>query len=182
MGNTNIIHQIYTMMEKQNVLLSFIGDFNLAITDALLGLVDPKHSANEEIPVKKKLYKIMVECLENICRHAEYIENTNTPSIFYLSKTESYFYVVTGNYIKTADVERLKGNILALNGMNKDEVKQKYREVLSLRKLSEKGGAGVGIIDMVMKSESKLDFLFLPFDDTYTFYMLKVPVKTSSEH
>lgn len=118
----------------------------------------------------------MVECLENICRHAEIVEYTDTPSLFCLGKTDQFYYIISGNYIKNGNVDVLKNKLDMLNNMNKSEVKQKYREVLSLRQLSEKGGAGVGMIDMVLKSENKLDYRFVPIDDTYSFYTLKVSI------
>lgn len=163
-------------MKEQHILLSFLGDFDIVITDALLKLADSDKGTDEEIIIKKKVYKVMVECLENLCRHAEIIEDSIAPSLFYLSKTDQFYYIISGNYIKNRNIDALKKKLDMLNGMNKSEMKQKYREVLSLRQLSEKGGAGVGIIDMAIKSENKLDYKFIPIDDSHSFYTFKVSI------
>jgi len=44
--------------------------------------------------------------------------------------------------------------------------------------LTEKGGAGLGLIDIARKTEEKLNFQFIPFDDKYYFFILKVEVST----
>jgi hypothetical protein len=177
MVNKNIVFEIYTMMERQNILLSFIGDFNLAITDALLHIANPKNAIDKEVTAKTKVYKIMVECLENICKHSDVIDQDNSPSLFYLSKSTDHFYVITGNYIMNKNIIKLKGDIDLLNSMNKEEVRERYRSILKLGRISEKNGAGVGIIDIVMKADNKLEYLFMPHSDDYSFYILKVPVK-----
>jgi hypothetical protein len=172
-----IVFEMYSMMEKQNILLSFIGDFDLAITDALLLIANPKNAPDTDITAKTKVYKIMVECLENICKHSDVVEDSNNnPSLFYLSKTDSEYYIVTGNYLLNSKVPKLKGDLDALNNMSKDEIKQHYRSILKMGLISEKQGAGVGIIDIFMKAENKLEYMFVPFKQEHSFYILKVPV------
>jgi hypothetical protein len=175
MGNITV-YDMYKMMEKQNILLSFIGDFNLAITDALLHIAKSKKTKIEELTAKTKVYKIMVECLENICKHADTLPGNNNPSLFYLSKNDHYFYVVTGNYILNSHIPKLKGELGHLNSLTKEEIREYYRSILKLGRISEKNGAGVGVIDIYMKADNKLDYLFVPHNEDYSFYILKVPV------
>ena len=170
------VYEMYTLMEEQNILLSFIGDFNLAITDALLDIANPKNAKIEELTAKTKVYKIMVECLENICKHADILDDDNNPCLFYLSKTDSFFYVVTGNYILNSNIPKLKEELDHLNSLTKEEIRQHYRNTLKLGRISEKHGAGVGVIDIYMKADNKMEYSFLPLKENYSFYILKVPV------
>ncbi len=48
---------------------------------------------------------------------------------------------------------------------------------MSEENLSNKGGAGLGIIDMALKSGEKFDFSFEDIDGKSSFFTLKIKVK-----
>jgi hypothetical protein len=71
----------------------------------------------------------------------------------------------------------LKGKLEEINAMTADEVKELYKSVLADGKLSEKGGGGLGMIDIARKSGEKLDYGFIPFGPNTSFFSLNVKVK-----
>ena len=176
--NIQFISDIYNIMSQGNILLTYLGDVTPEITNALL--MSLKHSnptLNEDIMLKKKVYKIIVECLENIYRHAEEVmEKKLHPSIFVLSKQENNYYIATGNYIYTTGAEAIKSTIDEINRLDKEGMKERYRERLATGDLSAKGGAGLGMIDIAIKSENKLEYEFIPIESSICFYILKVKV------
>ena len=58
--------------------------------------------------------------------------------------------------------------------MNAEELKTYYREVLSSNELSEKGGAGLGIIDLVRKSGNKIEYRFDTVNEQFSFFSMIV--------
>ena len=60
--------------------------------------------------------------------------------------------------------------------MDKDEFKNYYQDVLSNGTLSEKGTAGLGMIDIARKSGNKLEYQFLPINDTNSFFCLNIKI------
>ena len=42
--------------------------------------------------------------------------------------------------------------------------------------MSEKGGGGLGMIDIARKSGQKLDYEFLPIDDVFAFFTLTIKI------
>jgi hypothetical protein len=176
-ANTSFISDIYNMMSDQKIILTYLGDITPDITNALLKAIKNDNTKfDEEVATKKKVYKIIVECLENICRHSEKVEKKLSQSIFLLGRDESNYYIITGNYILGTQVESIKTVLEQVNGMNRDQIKEKYREILSEGKISDKGGAGLGIIDIAMKSENKIEYEFVPVQDDISFYIFKVSV------
>ena len=128
----------------------------------------------------KKLNNILVECLQNIYHHGEDFtgqeggENNNSV-VFLLCKNSSNNYrIITGNHMPTAGVASLKEKIDKVNGMNAEELKTYYREVLSSNELSEKGGAGLGIIDLVRKSGNKIEYRFDTVNEQFSFFSMIV--------
>ncbi|MEQ1734263.1 MAG: DUF6272 family protein, partial [Bacteroidia bacterium] len=63
-----------------------------------------------------------------------------------------------------------------INAMDKEQLKEFYKEVLAEGGFSEKGGGGLGMIDIARKSGHKLDYTFDPIDDTYSFFNLTIRI------
>jgi hypothetical protein len=167
----------YQMMSKQKILLSHFGTINPEITNTLLrNLKNDINSFEEEEISKKKVYKVTVECLENICRHADQ-EQTNQPSaIFLLGKDDENYHVISGNYVYNEDIQLLTTSIEEINHLDKEHIKDRYRDVLKQNKISIKGGAQLGIIDMALKSGNKLEYEFFPTTDGVSFFILKIQI------
>lgn len=175
--NSSFISDIYSMMSDQKIILTYLGDITPDITNALLKAIKYDNSRFEdEQVVKKKVYKIIVECLENICRHSEKVEKKLTQSIFMLGKDDKNYYIITGNYIYGTQVDQIKKVLDQVNEMDKEQLKEKYRQVITDGKISEKGGAGLGIMDIALKSENKIEYDFVPVEGDVSFYIFKVAV------
>ena len=138
-NDAEYVEYVYEMMSDQEILVTYLGDITPDITNALLkGVKNDRNHFDEEVGIQKKVYNIIVECLENIYRHNEVIEKTNHPSIFILGKSSDSYYVITGNYIYNGQVEQIKSTLDQINSLNKEEIKKVYRETLSEGNLSEK--------------------------------------------
>jgi hypothetical protein len=94
-----------------------------------------------------------------------------------VAKNVTGYSIITGNFVEQSDVGELKGRLEEINSMDKDEIKELYKSVLADGKMSEKGGGGLGMIDIARKSGEKLDFGFIPFGEGRSFFSLNVKVK-----
>ena len=138
---------------------------------------------DERPKIKKKVFNVLVECLQNLYHHIdEDIDDLDTDqnelnSLFMIAKTVSTYTITTGNYIKPNEVESLRGKLDLINGMSKEELKAYYKQVLNEGTMSEKGTAGLGMIDIARKSGKKLNYDFSPINDNLTFYGLSVKIE-----
>ena len=175
--NTKLISEIYQIMSENKILLTYHGEFTDEITNALLQMVkrDTRQN-NTEIAIRKKIYKIMVECLENICRHADVAEKGSKKAIFLLAKKDEHYFITTGNFIYEKEADGLMKKLDSINAMDKNQLREKYREVIKSVNVTEKGDIGLGLIDIAIKSENKLDYDFKPVEDNISFYMLEVKI------
>ncbi len=175
-NKSNFIIDIYKLMSKRNILLSYLGEITPDITNHLLQLLKKSSILEEQIAVKKKLYKIMVECLENITRHSDILEKAIHPAIFLLTKSESHYHIITGNYLFNKNIPAIKELLDSINLLNKEEIKERHLKALSSNEISAKGGAGIGLIDIALKSGNKLDYEIIPSDNDISFYILNAKV------
>ena len=178
------IYDIYKQLEERNVILSFKGIMTSELLTTILQIMESKMERFEERPkIKKKVFNVLVECLQNLYHHIdEDIDDLDTDqnelnSLFMIAKTVSTYTITTGNYIKSNEVESLRGKLDLINGMSKEELKAYYKQVLNEGTMSEKGTAGLGMIDIARKSGKKLNYDFSPINDNLTFYGLSVKIE-----
>lgn len=178
----NDIHDFYNMMERGNIMLSFKGEVTSDLLTSILQIMESKMDTLDEPPkIKKKVYNILVECLQNLYHHIdeddkETVQNEKS-ALFMIRKNEDGEYsIMTGNYIANENMDNMKGRLDRINSMDKEELKVYYKEVLNNGEMSAKGGGGLGMIDIARKSGKKLEYNFSPVDDKFSFFSLNVKV------
>jgi hypothetical protein len=168
-------------MEHNDIMLSFKGDVTSDMLTSMLQIMETKlENIGEPNKIKKKVYNILVECLQNLYHHRDEMKrpgiDDESAAIFMIGKDTAGYNIISGNYIKNDRVNKLKGRIDEVNDLDKDGLKKLYKEVLNDPTRSEKGGGGLGIIDIARKSGHKLNYDFLQVDNSYSFFSLYVTI------
>jgi len=168
-------------MEKL-LLIDFSGEFQFETIEFLLGQAKGKLNTLEiKIGLKKKIVNILIECLENIYKYTKLsiegdYSNINFLSKISLEKINENFIIKAGNTILNSDIEKLKSKIEKVNTLNREELQKYYKEIINDGKISDKGGAGLGIIDIAMKSGKPMICNFTPMNEKHSFYELIIEI------
>jgi len=180
------IYKLFKAMQKNNLNYIYRGIFTANITDNILSLAE-SNLVQKEDPraLRRKVYNVMVEGLQNITKHQadlEVDEDLNY-GVFVLKKEHYKYFITTGNLIENEFIDTLSKQITQVNSLDKDELKAYHREVLLHGKISNKGGAGLGLIDMARKSGNKLLYAFEKLDDKFSYFYLhtEIPSKGASK-
>ena len=175
------IFEMHQMRIDHNIILVYEGEFTQEITKSVLAMAERNmDSVGEESSIKRKVFNVMVECLQNIVKHSEeYHEGgrkVNT-AIFMIGKLDDSYVITSGNPVKKDAVEELRAKLDEINSLDKDGLKTLYKDIIkSGSGLSDKGGAGLGFVDMARKSGQKLIYKFQDIDDQTSFFSLKTTV------
>ena len=172
---------MHQMMLENNIILVYEGEFTQEITKSVLAMAERNmDSVGEDSGIKRKVFNVMVECLQNIVKHGDdYISsevNINT-AIFMIGKLKDSYIITSGNPIKDEEVDDLRNKLDEINSLDKDGLKALYKEIIRGGSgLTEKGGAGLGFVDMARKSGQKLEYGFESLGDGLSFFSLKTTV------
>jgi hypothetical protein len=178
----NYIYDLHRAMMAQNLIIVYQGEFTQETTKSILAMAERNlDSTGEDSGTKRKVFNVMVEALQNIVKHsseanAQAGSLISQSAIFMIGKQNDRFSVMTGNPIKKSLTEELKRKLDDLNKLDKDGLKEMYKEIIKNTQISEKGGAGLGFVDMARKSGEKLEFDFPEMDGDYNFFCLKVNI------
>ena len=150
------------------------------INDVLEGIENRLDALNEDSKVRKKIYNVLVEGLQNLYHHVdelpENIKENIEPKfgLIVVKKIDDHYQVITGNFINSNKIKLLKDKIDKINSLSKDELKDMYKFILNHQKLSAKGGGGLGLVDIARKSGGKMEYSFEHFQNDYYFFILNV--------
>lgn len=183
--NTSYVYDLHKLMVERRLILVYEGEFTQEITKSVLAMAERNlDSVGEDSNIKRKVFNVMVECLQNICKHADELvaeDKTMGSAIFMIGKEESDYTITSGNFMLTENVPYLEGKLQEINALDKDGLKELYKNIIKNTQLSEKGGAGLGFVDMARKSGQKLEFTFSREDDRYSFFSLKTKISRQKE-
>ena len=124
---------------------------------------------------RKRLFMFVLESLQNVSRHSNKDQYANMSMVVY-SKTDDGYTVTTGNVIPASGSNNLRAKLEEINNLDAKEIKNVYKQMLSAAEFSNKGGAGMGLIEMAKKTGNKLDFDFVSLDNDNSYFVLSKTV------
>tara|TARA_B100000767_G_C19712325_1_gene513348 strand:+ start:730 stop:1239 length:510 start_codon:yes stop_codon:yes gene_type:complete len=168
-------------MKHNDIMLSFKGDVTSEMLTSMLQIMEAKlDNLGEPSKMKRKVYNVLVECLQNLYHHRDEMKrigiDEESAAIFMIGRNDKGYNIVTGNYILTERVESLRSKIDHVNSLDRDGLKTLYKKVLNNDERSQKGGGGLGIIDIARKSGQNLVYDFMEVDNKYSFFSLYINI------
>lgn len=177
--NLGFVYDLHCLLKQSDFSYVYNGDFSQALTDRILSFAEAAvDSHSESTKVKKKLYFVMVESLQNVARHSEVTpeKSQNASSFFIIQSIKQDYYLTSANSIEKKDIASLREKLDHVNSLDKDALKTYSNEILTQGAFSEKGGAGLGLVEMARKSGNKLAFDFSDINGatSYFYFQLKI--------
>ena len=177
------VEEWYNKMNEGEVLLAYKGTITMDLITKSLDTIESKlDNSQESLKIKKRLYYILVESLQNLYHHIsdapikEREQIGENFAMFIISKINGNYKITTGNFIQEANVQVLKDRLYQISFLNKDELKELYKLILTNVEFSKKGGGSLGIIDMIRKTENQVSYQFNQYDDELYFFSLEVVI------
>src|SRR6185295_18914036 len=103
MNAMNFIYDLHRTMNEQKLILVYEGDFTQETTKSILAMAERNlDSSGEEAGIKRKVFNVMVEALQNIAKHhseqgMKAGKLISQSAIFMISKDTSRYCGMTGN-------------------------------------------------------------------------------------
>jgi hypothetical protein len=164
-------------MAESTVFLDYRGPLDFAIIDSLLKkLKESREFTLLNKTTAKRLYSMVVESLENICKHA-YLKIADNPATYchILAKNESdKIVIIAGNPVSDAAKNNISARIDHINNSSETTLEALYEEKIISDQLSDDKCAGLGFIYMVLKSGNRLSYSFIPLKDDFSYFEIKI--------
>jgi hypothetical protein len=176
------VFDLFKMFEKYTLTYVYRGIFIPSLTDKILALAETNMNLIGEVSkTQKRVYFVMVESLQNITRHQDVSQTQDNQALFVVQNKDGKYGMASGNVIENSNIESLQQKLDKINSLDADALKAHYKDVLENTGLSEKGGAGLGLIEIARRSGSKLFYNFKTISDKLSYFYFKTKITGESE-
>ena len=170
----------YQDMKQNQLLFSYCGALNHELMTAILQVSDSKLREMQANNRKKKnVINILIECLQNVIFHGK-DEKANSElsnvCLVALGKEDENYVVLAGNHLTDNSAKKLKSKLDEMTELDQEQIHQLYLEQLSKGELSEKGGAGLGILRILRESGQKLIYNFSKTPEGQLFFSIQISI------
>ncbi|MEZ4739868.1 MAG: SiaB family protein kinase [Flavobacteriales bacterium] len=180
------VHALYDALAGDRFTFLYSGLFHDEHTARLIALgeeyLDQEERADKSL--RGKLVFVMVEAYQNIIRHRAALSPELAQgagrSMFVLRSGATQHRITAINPVSAADAERLKAALADMNGLDMEQMKQVFLNGLKNEQRSERGGAGLGLIEMARRSGHPLRHGFEALDGANRLFALQVLIGRSA--
>ena len=183
LNTPQILWELLSSTSIEDLNYIYKGEFSEDITHYLLLLAEKNIERNKlKSRVKKRVFHILVESVQNITRHQDIIaEKKIQKAVFAIQKFKNIYLVTTGNLVNKSKIPYLQQKLETINSLSEEELTQFYKDILLEDSFTPKGGAGLGLIEIARKSGNKLSYDFKEFDRNYSFFYMHTFIKVNQE-
>jgi len=169
------IKKIEQIVEENGIIFLTYGEF---ISQSLIsGLtesleIETKHS-NINMGISTNIFTVFIELSQNIMNYAKHkLTGEGKPEgIIIVKKDEKNYYIYSQNTISQKDIDIIEPKLKNILSLDKDGIKQKYRELRRIKKSENATGGGIGFYEIAKRCE-RLEYNFTKIADTsYSFYL-----------
>ncbi|MBN1187304.1 MAG: SiaB family protein kinase [Bacteroidales bacterium] len=177
---------MHNVTNKESVL-SHKGHLDFEVIGNLITrLKEEVDQMDVKITIYKKILTIMIESLENIFKYNDHFENEKYlfpkyQPTFSLVYDANMFVITTTNPILNSHIENIKDKIDKVINIDRDTLKKYYRETITNGQFSNKGGAGLGFIEMAKIANQQIAYNFEKIDNKFSNYTLQITIYRNKE-
>lgn len=168
------VESCYTVLsdsEHTEVIMYYSGDVGNGISNAITAkLEDILDERIESRQAVKRFFYVFIEAIQNIRIHGVNDQKNHVAAGIVVYLQDKNLCAVMLNIATAEQAEIISERYDAVNKVGSDELKKLYLSVLQNGEISEKGGAGLGIITMAMRSKSQLRYEVIPSEDGFVLF------------
>jgi len=173
------LFELHSTVQTENVDFLYKGVISVEVVNELLKIVKKKFNAIYiDYSLRKKIYNIAVECLENITQHSK--NGGPEDSIFIIGVEREIFFIGAGNYVTDNDAINLGSQLNLIQGKSKDQLKTMYRKKMTSQVEDLSNNAGLGLLDIAIKSGNSIDYSLHQTNPDEHFFTMQVQIKLAS--
>ena len=164
-------------MAQSGVFLDYRGPLDFEVIDSLLRKLKKSREFKDLNKITgKRVYFVVVECLENILKHAELelSENPATNSHITVRKINDKIIVDAGNPVSGDVKENIVQRLEGINNSDEKTLKSLYENKIRSELLNNERCAGLGFIQMALKSGNKIIYSFNPLTNGYLYFEIVI--------
>ncbi len=173
----NSVYEMYREMISHKIISAYHGEFSQPVIEMLLKQAKSDLiRRNIEKKTLKKTYSILIECLENILKHTNTSHDISPEAVVLLSSIDNGICITVGNIVHEEEKNGIEERIKQVNSLSREELQELHTSKLINTSISHKGGAGLGLIEISLKSKNKIEYFFKEYRKNLVFFAFQTRI------
>ncbi|MBR5168636.1 MAG: SiaB family protein kinase [Salinivirgaceae bacterium] len=160
----------------ENVIIEYKGDITFDKIEELLTLFNHNILSTISPLCKTRLFSIMVECLENAYRHNYKLPDQHPAIELLLTEHDNSYTLKISNLIDADKLPQMTNRLEQINKLDSVSVKKVYNEAIHQAHISEKGGAGLGLLKIMRSSNQPIKYESVSVDERCSLLTLTIRI------
>jgi hypothetical protein len=166
-------------MPDSGIIFSYTGMVDLKKTDQLLAKLK---KTDEFLRLQKttgrRVYAIMVECLENIAKHsaAGHSEMGKLLPVVTVKSENDRMIIRTTNPVPAERADIIARQLNKINRLSEPELLEYYEDKINRERPERDNNAGLGFILMKLKSGNRISYRFISVDRYISTFELEITI------
>lgn len=160
----------------ENVIIEYKGDITFDKIEELLTLFNHNIVSKISPLCKTRLFSILVECLENAYRHNYNLPDQHPAIEMLLTERDNCYSLKISNLIDANKLPQLTKRLDQINALDSVSVKKVYNEAIHQAHISEKGGAGLGLLKIMRSSNQAIEYESVSVDNRCAMLTLTIRI------
>lgn len=178
---TPFVNNLFKGLQNDTLTFMYSGVVSDSITHKIIELTQSNiDSAGNFVRFKNKIGFLMAECYQNVARHSkysiDYVDPLDLKGAFYVRSFVNTFQIGSINTIKTENTESIREKLNHVNRLSAEDLRILKKQVLRKGKLSDRRGAGLGIIEMARRTQEKILYEFIPLDNGLSLFLIQLNI------
>jgi hypothetical protein len=169
--------QLQQLMVNDNYLIAIRDNFENILIKSVLKITTHKIEKEEiEEHIKKRIFGVIVECLQNICKTDNEIQVVKN-SILLLQKSTNGYSIIAGSPIDLKSKERLKTLMDGLSIKTYTELKEEWRSAMIDRsQFDSEKRENLALLDLHLRSNGNVKYFFDDHSENNYFFMIQIEI------
>lgn len=164
-----ILKKLDSRHDMRDHLFVLYGKVDQDMTVSTIGLIEKKmklEGFNKSLITRTKM--IAIEILQNIVKHQE--THPDIYPYFILGCNKHELKILSGNVVTHNDKEIIVSKLEQFIALDEITIREKYKNAITSSELTPEGNAGIGLFDIVYRSNKNLTYQMEGItDDLYSF-------------
>lgn len=182
------VENYFSAQSDGDVILFYKGNVDSDVINHVLDTVEDKMvEVNEQSKLRKKVYNVLVESLQNLYHHVDSVppdfedQTAERYGLLVVKRVKGGYRIITGNFVQTENIEKLEEKIKRINRSTHEEIKELYKFILNHQRISAKGGGGLGLVDIARKTGNPLEYEFNEYNSDFSFFYMNILINEENK-
>ena len=176
---------IQKMLDNDGIIFLSYGGFltQVLISSMTEALEKETENNNISLSVSNNMFTIFIELSQNMMNYSKTIdENTLGSQGLILVSRDKYdnYHIHSQNIVSTEDKENLEPKLTEIQGLDRDGIKKRYRELRRSGKNTHAKGGGIGFFEIAKRCET-IDYEFRQINDNRYYFYVDTTILTKKD-